>query len=272
MSQDLAVVAERLRDDLGAFRRRLRSQYSSKGAQVQSAILRREAAALAERGLVDLCGSDQFAAAVGAEGAADLNVEFQRLLSASGKSATRKTYEDSLNGLMSEFRARVVVPLKQAGARRNSAPVAIPRLTARPTSAFLGHSFEPKDAHIVDCVKEVFDLLGIPVVTGERPRADRISEKVKRLIDAQPVFIGLYTRLDKIARKNDWTASPWVIDEKAFAVAKRKKLVLIKETGISSIGGIQGDYEYVEFDRKELHELVLKVVRLFSFNVEGFAE
>jgi len=114
--------------------------------------------------------------------------------------------------------------------------------------------------------------LGITVVTGERPKADRISEKVKRLIDGQPVFVGLYTRRDKIAGKREWTASPWVIEEKAYAVAKRKMLILLKEEGIASIGGIQGDYEYLEFSRDRLHQLVLRICRLFSITVDGFAD
>jgi hypothetical protein len=63
-----------------------------------------------------------------------------------------------------------------------------------------------------------------------------------------------------------------VIEEKAYAVAKRKKLVLIKEDGISSIGGIQGDYEYIEFRRDQLHALVFKIIGLFAINVTRFAD
>jgi hypothetical protein len=272
MSQDLAVVAERLRDDLEAFRKKLRTQYPKKTTQVQSASLKRDAAALAERGLVDLTGSDDFAQAVGAERAADLTIDFQRLLNAANKSAQRATYEEALAGILKDFATHVIVPLKQRGARRGAGPVIAPRPSHKPTSIFLGHSFSNEDKDVVDCVKQAFDVLGIPVVTGERPKADRISEKVKRLIDAQPVFAGLYTRRDKIAGKKEWTASAWVIEEKAFAVAKRKKLILLKEDGISSIGGIQGDYEYVVFDRAALEDLVLKIARLFTITVEGFAE
>jgi len=78
------------------------------------------------------------------------------------------------------------------------------------------------------------------VETGARPKADRISEKVKQLIDQQLIFVGIFTRRDKIARKAEWTTSPWVIDEKAYAVGGNKKLVLLKESGVGSIGGIQG--------------------------------
>jgi hypothetical protein len=59
------------------------------------------------------------------------------------------------------------------------------------------------------------------------------------------------------------TTSRWVVDEKAYAFAKEKKLVLIKEFGVQSIGGLQGDYEYLEFKRDEPTELLIKLVELF---------
>ena len=272
MSNDLALVGERLRDDLEGFRRALRKQYPTKSAQVHSTALRRAAAALAERGLVDLCGPTDFATVVGLDVSADLNVEFQRLLTASGKSAKRTTYESTLTKILDDFTGRVVIPLKQAGTTRTASPVTSSRQLDLPTSAFLGHSFDAVDSEIVECVKSTLQLLGITVITGERPRADRISEKVKRFIDGQPMFVGLYTRRDKIARKSDWTASPWVIEEKAYAVAKRKKLILLKEHGISNIGGIQGDYEYIDFTRRELHNLVFRILRLFELKATGFAD
>jgi hypothetical protein len=85
------------------------------------------------------------------------------------------------------------------------------------------------------------------------------------------VFVGLYTRRDKIARKKKWTASSWVIEEKAYAVAKRKTLILLQEDGVDSIGGMQGDYEYIPFTRDALQDLVLGIGRLFTLTVEGFA-
>jgi hypothetical protein len=75
--------------------------------------------------------------------------------------------------------------------------------------------------------------------------------------------VGIFTRRQRIARKPEWTTSAWVVDEKAYALAKEKKLVLIKEVGVQSIGGIQGDYEYLEFEREEIAELLIKLVQLF---------
>lgn len=113
------------------------------------------------------------------------------------------------------------------------------------------------------------DALGLTVVTGEKPKADQISEKVKRLIEDQSIFVGVFTRRDKIARKPEWTTSTWVIDEKAYALGRRKPLILLKEAGVGSIGGIQGDYEYIEFDRNSLEEVSIKLIQLFDLTNSG---
>jgi len=115
----------------------------------------------------------------------------------------------------------------------------------------------------------VLTALGLTVVTGERPRADKISEKVKSLIEQQSIFVGIFTRRDKIARKAEWATSTWVIDEKAYAVGLQKPLILLKEQGVTSIGGIQGEYEYIEFSRDALELAVLKLIKLFSLKNNG---
>lgn len=51
--------------------------------------------------------------------------------------------------------------------------------------------------------------------------------------------------------------------KKAYALAKGKKLILVRESGIQSIGGIHGDYEYIEFVREDLVDLVIKLLQTF---------
>lgn len=92
---------------------------------------------------------------------------------------------------------------------------------------------------------------------------------MKRLIEEQSLFVGVFTRRDKVARKHEWTTSSWVVDEKAYAVGLRKPLILVKEQGVVSIGGIQGDYEYIEFSRDELEALAVKIIRLFDLSNNG---
>jgi hypothetical protein len=106
-------------------------------------------------------------------------------------------------------------------------------------------------------------------VTGEKPRADTVSEKVKGLIEDQYLFVGIFTRRDKIAKKNEWTTSNWVIDEKAYALGKGKKLILFREKGVASIGGIQGDYEYIDFSRDNLEGAIIRLLKMFNLSNNG---
>ena len=95
------------------------------------------------------------------------------------------------------------------------------------------------------------------------------SDKVKKLIEAQHIFVGIFGRRDKLAKKAEWTTSPWVIDEKAYALGRSKRLVLLKEEGVTSIGGLQGDYEFIEFSRERLDKLVLAILEIFDVRVAG---
>src|SRR5262249_51394195 len=116
-------------------------------------------------------------------------------------------------------------------------------------TAFLGQSFSPKDKPVADCVKETLEAIGISVVTGEKPLAASISEKVKKRINGQHIFVGLFTRRDKLARKKAWSTSGWVIQETEYAHAQGKGVILLKEDGVDNIGGLHGDLEYLEFTR-----------------------
>jgi hypothetical protein len=108
--------------------------------------------------------------------------------------------------------------------------------------------------------------LGLTVTTGEKPRAAAISKKVKTRIESCDVFVGIFTRRDKLEGKDEWATSAWVIDEKAYALAGNRKLVLLCEKGVTSIGGLQGDYEYHVFDRLKLEELMVTLVEVFRSN------
>ena len=90
-----------------------------------------------------------------------------------------------------------------------------------------------------------------------------MSKKVRERIDRSDVFVGIFSRRDRLESKAEWNTSAWVIDEKAYALAKGKKLVLLREAGVGSIGGLQGDYEYLEFAREHLEDLIIRIVETF---------
>lgn len=131
----------------------------------------------------------------------------------------------------------------------------------------MGQSFAPVDQVPNSLIQRFLTASGITVVTGERPSAGSVSAKVRRRIESCELFVGIFTRRQKIARKQEWTTSNWVVDEKAYAFSKEKRLILIKEAGVQSIGGLQGDWEYLEFERDQMAELLIKLVQLFMAQV-----
>lgn len=262
------LAAERLRDDLAEFKAVLRTQYKNKTSQVSSERHKKLSSQYAEVWLVELATDPAIKSAIGSEVVADLNVHFQRLLTFSEHATQRSKYETELNAILTNYLANVVVPIKQQRGR-TAIDVPAKAVGTFKGTVFIGQSFLPNDTSINACVAETLQALNLKVVTGEKPRADRISEKVKRLIEEQEIFVGIFTRRDKVAGKKEWTTSAWVIDEKAYALGRQKRLILIKEEGVGSIGGIQGDYEYFEFSRGKLELLVVKLIQLFEISNNG---
>ncbi len=284
MIDDLLIVTiERLRDDLAVLKTTLRERYPDIQRQVTAEDIKSEAARLAETWMVEVAQREEVTENIFSQYRADLNVHFQRLLTFSEHSSKRVRYQSEINAILKNYTAQFVIPLKQLRRGQPSGlPVPSPaegkvrRLPStqsrfRPT-AFLGQSFSGADQAVNDCVRGSLESLGIAVVTGEKPKADRISSKIKERIERQHLFVGVFTRRDKIQGKDEWTTSAWVIDEKAYATGREKKLILFKEEGVGSIGGIQGDYEYVEFSRGNLEKIPLSLIELFQVNVTGLRE
>ena len=264
----LIVTLERLRDGLEGLRSSLRSRFAKRTRPVTAQDLRQQARNLADLWLSDLSVRPEITATVVSDYLATLNIHFQRLLSFSEHFAQRGRYEGEIRAILHNFTLRVVVPLKQL---RGTVAIQPQTTTPEPfhTSAFVGHSFSNDDKAVVECVTETLEALGITVVTGEKPRAGSVSEKVRRRIETQYLFVGVFTRRDKIAQKKEWTTSAWIIDEKAYAYGKGKKLILLKEDSVGGIGGIQGDYEYIEFHRERLDVLVRHILFLFDVKTLG---
>jgi hypothetical protein len=272
VDESFVVSVERLRDDLADLKSDIRRRYRRGTDQVSSVIVRRTAAKVAEEWIAKIGQHPDVARVIDPEVVANTGVDFQRLLTFSEQSVTRKRYDVVLQRVLKDFTLNVIMPLKKL---LNNTPVTSVAPHADAThdfaaSAFVGHSFADEDREVVRKTIDLLEGMGINVETGAKPKADLISEKVKELIDRQYFFVGVFTRRDKIARKREWATSPWIIDEKAYAYARGKKLILLKEVGIQSIGGIQGDYEYIEFDREHFELALLKIVEVFSLSVEGF--
>ena len=199
----------------------------------------------------------------------DLNIYFTRLLTYSEHRSLRRLYDVAIRSILRDFHRRVVIPLKQSQGIASTEqlgeqlhPEALPFGAVQ--SAFVGHSFAPADRDLVAAVIRLLQAFNIRVETGERPAAASVSLKVRRRIDRCDAFVGIFSRRDKLTGRKAYSTSMWIVDEKAYAFGKDKKLILIKDELVDSIGGLQGDYEYIAFDPENLSELLLRLVEMLT--------
>ena len=267
IDDELVLRVERLRDSLEDFKTDLRRRYRGQEARVAATAVREAAAQLAERWLVEVSAQEDVRVVITDETLADLNIQFQRLLRYSEANTARGRYDSALNAILTDFRGRVVIPLKQSRGRvidtsANSAETASTDNGIQ--TVFVGHSFAVEDALVNDTVKRFLCAFGLTVVTGEKPAAETVSAKVRARIESCEIFVGVFTRRHKLASGEKWSTSEWIVDEKAYALAKSKTLILLKERGVDSIGGLQGDYEYLEFQREKLEDLLIRLLELLG--------
>lgn len=277
----LIPALKRLRSDLLELRSSLRKSCKKPNGQVTSPKLRSIVTNLAETWLASLSQRPEVTRAVSPSYLGDLRVLFQRLLLSAERATVRRRYDQDISAILQKYTAEVVVPVMETSGR-----AALPGGPARqegefplegeeqndegfePT-AFLGHSFAPEDKPIVDTFIQVLQSLGIKVTSGSKPAANSISNKVKGQIEAQHIFIGIFTRREKLPSSTKWTTSTWVMEEKAYAIGRSKKLILLKEEDVENVGGLQGDYEYIEFRRDQLHDAIVKLLKIFTISVDG---
>lgn len=127
-------------------------------------------------------------------------------------------------------------------------------------SAFVGHSFDKRDYNLVNGIKHLLESQGIACDSGEKPKGESISKKILERIKRNDIFVGVFTRKAKLEGTDQWATSNWVIEEKAAAISENKRLLLLVEEGVADIGGLQGDYEYVRFDRSHLYEALPEII------------
>jgi hypothetical protein len=118
---------------------------------------------------------------------------------------------------------------------------------------FVGHTFAINDRPLVEQVKRTLRNAKFSVITGEPPEARSVAGKVRERIDSSDIFVALLTRRHRIAGGR-WTTSPWVIEEKGYALGRNmhRPVIIMVEEGITvpdEIGGVGGDIGYISFDR-----------------------
>jgi tetratricopeptide (TPR) repeat protein len=154
--------------------------------------------------------------------------------------------------------------------------------------AFVGHSFSPHDEEIVGKFLKFFRQLSelnlnFSWVTAEHAEPRDLAEKVMSLITGKNLFVGICTRKERVdetgslkgmilrpgfltAREKDlkWKASDWVIQEIGLAIGRGLNLILFVENGLRDPGGLQGNKEYIQFDRSTPEKSFGKFVEMIN--------
>lgn len=143
----------------------------------------------------------------------------------------------------------------------------------REIRAFVGRSFTAPDAEVTEKFLQFFTTMqgSIPGFKWKDARVAQpkdIAQKVKEILEDCTCVIAICTRkeavipIDKFKkqffgskiyvddRDVKWKTSDWVIQEVSYAAARKLDLVILLENNVEPPGGIQGNVEYIPFDRQ----------------------
>jgi hypothetical protein len=154
--------------------------------------------------------------------------------------------------------------------------------------AFVGHSFTENDKTVVDKFLQYLDQLSevLPAFTwkhAEHAEPSIVSEKVLRLLEGRNLFIGICTRKEMVISsdklrnpfffekklqglKEDflWKTSDWIIQEIGLAIGLKLNVILLLEQGVKAPGALQGNLEYITFDRDAPERCFGKILEMIS--------
>lgn len=153
--------------------------------------------------------------------------------------------------------------------------------------AFIGHSFTADDEGLVREFLKFFDQIkemniGFSWEHAESAEPKDLADKVLRLIEDKNLFIGICTikeaaitpqklsptmwgkNLKASADYFEMKTSDWIIQETGLAIGRGMDLILLVENGVRRPGGLQGNKEYIPFDRNSPEKSFGKVLEMIQ--------
>lgn len=140
-------------------------------------------------------------------------------------------------------------------------------------NAFVGHSFAPEDREVVEAFLKFLNQvkgmgIGFTWESAEPAEPKELADKVMGLIHDKNLFIGICTMKEaviepahlqkatfnrRVFKANEqhftWKTSDWIIQEIGLAIGRGMGIILLVENGLRQPGGLQGNLEYIPFDR-----------------------
>jgi hypothetical protein len=125
-----------------------------------------------------------------------------------------------------------------------------------PKSVFLSYRFAEGD--YLQGLKSLFEREGFEIITGESSNTF-ISRAILERINKSEFFLCLMTKTDEKI-DGTFTTSPWILEEKGAALALNKKIVMMVEEGVDDYGGLQGDWQRINFTSKSFTSAVIRAI------------
>ncbi|MEX2163175.1 MAG: tetratricopeptide repeat protein [Sulfuricaulis sp.] len=154
--------------------------------------------------------------------------------------------------------------------------------------AFVGHSFPSDEDAVVRAFLKFLDQvkamnIGFSWDHAEAAEPKELADKVMHLIEDKNLFIGICTNKElavapsKLERgffnnkilKGDEAqfsakTSDWIIQEIGLAIGCKMELILLVEEGVRQPGGLQGNIEYITFDRSAPEKSFVKLLEMIQ--------
>lgn len=156
-------------------------------------------------------------------------------------------------------------------------------------NAFIGHSFTDDDELLnrkfldfFDTIKELGILFNWDHAEKAKPQI--LSDKVLQKMKNANTFIGICTKKEIVIHneslkkipflhdryiigKNDSAlkTSDWLIQEIGCAFGLELKIILLIENGLRLPGGLQGNLEYIEFERDNPEKVFKKILEMIQY-------
>ncbi|MHC1944962.1 hypothetical protein IF803_11315 [Bradyrhizobium sp. UFLA06-06] len=155
--------------------------------------------------------------------------------------------------------------------------------------AFVGHSFLPEDEIVVRAFTDYLDTLAesLPSFSWDNARRaepNALTEKVLGIAKDKNLFIGICTAKESAVLTKALTyvwpwqrsslkanitqfslkTSDWILQEIGMAIGMGMKTILLQEKGVRRPGGLQGNTEYIEFDRDKPSEAFPSLLQMIS--------
>ncbi len=154
--------------------------------------------------------------------------------------------------------------------------------------AFVGHSFAEVDDPVVRTYLEYFDEvqkmgLGFSWDHARDAEAKNISDKVLMKVRDKNLFIAICNRNEKVITAKElkpsilpwkhlaapedsfqWKTSDWITQEIGLAVGQGMELMILLENGVRRPGNLQGNHEYIYFDRNAPEKTFKQILQTIS--------